>query len=96
MSLKYFTVRSVKCKPEAPWLMRVNGSIQFTEELQDIICDVVSCTESEKGNSDNECEDYEKPRKYKSAVDIPFARRSNETAELFKGALNKRKDNQVS
>ncbi|OMJ68126.1 hypothetical protein SteCoe_34512 [Stentor coeruleus] len=31
---KFFTLNTVKCKPETPWLNRVKGSIQFTDEIQ--------------------------------------------------------------
>lgn len=34
-----FIVKSVKCKPETPWLNRVKGSIQFTDEIQNIECE---------------------------------------------------------
>ena len=32
--LQNFSVKTVKCKPETPWLNRVKGSIQFTDEIQ--------------------------------------------------------------
>ena len=32
--LEYFKIECVKCKPETPWLNRVKGSIQFTDEIQ--------------------------------------------------------------
>ena len=31
MLLSYFTVENIAAKPEAPWLLRVKGSIQFTD-----------------------------------------------------------------
>jgi tetratricopeptide (TPR) repeat protein len=34
--LSCFSLKTVKCKPETPWLNRVKGAIQFTEEIQDI------------------------------------------------------------
>ena len=47
--LKRFNVKS---RPEAPWLNRVKGSIQFTEELQDVISE----TEPSQQGTDNEDE----------------------------------------
>lgn len=32
--LQSFSIKTVKCKPEIPWLNRVKGSIQFTDEIQ--------------------------------------------------------------
>lgn len=43
--LSHFTVQSVKCKPEAPWLNRVKGEIQFTEEIYEMISEAASHSE---------------------------------------------------
>ena len=40
--LQCFTINTVKCKPETPWLNRVKGSIQFTDEIQHIESESVS------------------------------------------------------
>ena len=50
--LNEFLVKSVKCKPEAPWLNRVKGTIQFTEEIREINCE--SVVSSLKSESDEE------------------------------------------
>ena len=85
-----YLVKSVKCKPEAPWLIRVNGAIQFTEELQDIAADVIS--ESSKAESedddDSESSSDSNPRKYRSAVELP-RRDESHTAGIFAEAMNK-------
>lgn len=108
--LEYFKMRAVKCKPEAPWLNRVNGTIQFTEELHEAGSETVSVTE----NSDHE----EKPepmessqdlistaprRQYKSCVDFSKKFDTSEdeehldenTAEIFASVM-KRKEEQYS
>ena len=43
--LDYFNIKAIKCRPEAPWLNRVNGTIQFTEDMQMITSENVSDSE---------------------------------------------------
>lgn len=50
--LDNFLVKSVKCKPEAPWLNRVKGTIQFTEEIREIGSESIVSTK--KSDSDND------------------------------------------
>lgn len=38
-------MKALKSKPEAPWLNRVNGTIQFTEDMQMITSENVSDSE---------------------------------------------------
>ena len=40
--LKCFSLKTIKCKPETPWLNRVKGSIQFTDQIQHIETESVS------------------------------------------------------
>jgi hypothetical protein len=81
--LDYFTIKAVKCRPEAPWLNRVNGTIQFTEDMQMITSENVSDTEEamladlkEEAGSPEEQEsgDEALARNCHSAVDLPAAR----------------------
>lgn len=66
--LNRFCVKNVKCKPETPWLNRVKGTIQFTDEIQNIE------TESIAESNDQEIlieesvgfNSYSTLRKYKS------------------------------
>lgn len=46
--LKLFTVSLIKSKPETPWLNRVKGSIQFTDEIQHIESESFSEEEESK------------------------------------------------
>lgn len=77
--LKEFQIKNVKCKPEAPWLNRVKGMIQFTEEIQEIDLDSEVVSDHESGDSDREQEtpedrgNYPVERKYKSAMELPLA-----------------------
>ena len=50
--LDNFLVKSVKCKPEAPWLNRVKGTIQFTDEIREIGSESIVSTK--KSDSDGE------------------------------------------
>lgn len=50
--LDQFLFKSVKCKPEAPWLNRVKGTIQFTEEIREIGSE--SMVSTKKSDSDDE------------------------------------------
>ena len=77
--LREFQMKHVKCKPEAPWLNRVKGMIQFTEEIQEIDLDSEAPSDRESGDSDhgeetNDHRDsYPVERKYKSAMELPLA-----------------------
>ena len=50
--LDKFSVKNVKCKPEAPWLNRVKGTIQFTEEIREIISESVASTAKSESEDD--------------------------------------------
>ncbi|CAG9333091.1 unnamed protein product [Blepharisma stoltei] len=57
--LDQFGVKSIKSKPEAPWLNRVNGGIQFTENIQEIVSQTVSESEEEEDSkSDKESKKF--------------------------------------
>ena len=69
-----FQIKNIKCKPEAPWLNRVQGMIQFTDEVQDILSETVTESVNE------EAEVYEEDvfegdigdfKKYRSALCLP-------------------------
>ena len=50
--LERFLVKAVKCKPETPWLNRIKGSIQFTDEIQNM--EIESVDESVNESADQE------------------------------------------
>ena len=93
----------VKCKPEAPWLNRVKGAIQFTEEIQDIISEPITETENSEKNSETEESEvfssaFDK-RQYHSAValqrgDSERPRNTEPTTELFEEAMKKKESYQ--
>lgn len=109
--MDYFKMRAIKCKPEAPWLNRVNGTIQFTEELHEAGSESVSVTEEsdhdekpEAIESSEEIVSTAPRRPYKSCVD--FSRKfdtsedeeqhaDENTAEIF-ATVMKRKEEQHS
>lgn len=67
----YFSMESVKFKPEAPWLNRVNGIVQFTEELNENGSNTVSVTDrSEYEEPPKVEEDMDEPRKYFSLINL--------------------------
>lgn len=107
--LDYFKMRAVKCKPEAPWLNRVNGTIQFTEELHEAGSETVSVTEEsdheEKHEQNESSQDLivSAPRRqYKSCVD--FSRKfdtsedeehgEENTAEIFASVMKRKEEEQ--
>mmetsp|Transcript_11484 Transcript_11484/g.22570 ORF Transcript_11484/g.22570 Transcript_11484/m.22570 type:complete len:141 (+) Transcript_11484:161-583(+) len=62
--LNEFTFSLIKCKFEAPWLMRVKGSIQFTEQVQEAS---IVLSDSDEGEAATV---GEKPRKCMSEPDV--------------------------
>lgn len=77
--LQEFAIKHVKCKPEAPWLNRVKGMIQFTEEVQEIDIDSEQPSDAEYEDSDKALDTLENEeslaveRKYKSVITLPLA-----------------------
>lgn len=51
--LDNFLIKSIKCKPEAPWLNRVKGTIQFTEEIREICSESVETTNKTDSDTDS-------------------------------------------
>lgn len=99
--LDHFSVKSVKCKPEAPWLNRVKGAIQFTEEIQDIISETVSDAEDSPHSEVSSVfgSIYEK-RPYKSVCvfrryDPEIESKGEETANLIAN-INKQKQKEIN
>ena len=94
--LDNFTPKNVKCKPEAPWLNRVKGIIQFTEEIREIQSESVASTA--KSESDEESNksifdsSYSNIKTFRSAVVLPSsAPVKPDTAEFFNFFVNKEK-----
>jgi tetratricopeptide (TPR) repeat protein len=97
--LDKFSVRSVKCKPEAPWLNRVKGTIQFTEEIRDIVSEsVASTTKSDSEDESNSIFDssFSDAKTFRSAVVMPTKEHiKHDTANLF-NFIKKEKDSKDS
>lgn len=84
--LENFAVKSVKCKPEAPWLNRVKGTIQFTEEIREIMSESVASTAKSESDDENSIFDssFSDIKVFRSAVVLPSRENpKHDTAELF-------------
>ena len=86
-----FQIKALKCKPEAPWLNRVQGMIQFTDEIQDMLSETV--TESVEEEEVEQQEDVfeggiENFKKYRSAFCLP-RRNSDEILKNMQEAFHK-------
>lgn len=74
--LAQFQLKNIKSKPEAPWLNRVQGMIQFTDEIQDILSETVAesvADEEEQHLEDVFEEGIENFKKFRSAFCLPKA-----------------------
>ena len=89
--LKEFQIKNCPCKPEAPWLNRVKGMIQFTEEMQEIDAETLpDDDEDEDGPQQSGEQEYtneegeeEMPRMCRSAADLRAAfESSSESLEV--------------
>lgn len=88
-----FHMKFIKCKPEAPWLNRVQGMIQFTDEIQDILSETVteSITDDQEDQDNEEnvfeggIEDF---KKYRSAFCLPRGE-SDEILKSMQAAFHK-------
>ncbi|OMJ82649.1 hypothetical protein SteCoe_16569 [Stentor coeruleus] len=74
--LKQFSMKNIKCKPEAPWLNRVQGMIQFTDEVHDIVSETVADSIEENLGEEEPQDDVfedgiENFKKYRSALCLP-------------------------
>ena len=85
-----FQIKNLKCKPEAPWLNRVQGMIQFTDEIQDILSETVTeSVEEEAEEQDDVFEGgIENFKKYRSAFCLP-RRGSEEILKNMQEAFHK-------
>lgn len=85
--LDNFLVKSVKCKPEAPWLNRVKGTIQFTEEIREIGSESIVSTK--KSDSDNDSlssifdASFSEMKVFRSAAVFPSKETKHDTTELL-------------
>ena len=96
--LNEFLVKSVKCKPEAPWLNRVKGTIQFTEEIREINCESVVSSLKSESDQENSVFDssFSELKVYRSAQVISGKEvLGQETAELFNCVRRKEKPSNV-
>jgi hypothetical protein len=72
--LQQFLLKNIKCKPEAPWLNRVQGMIQFTDEVQELVSETVTESVAEEEAAEEEDvfdEGIENFKKYRSALCLP-------------------------
>ena len=84
--LENFAVKTVKCKPEAPWLNRVKGTIQFTEEIREIMSESVASTAKSESDNDSSIFDssFSDIKVFRSAVVLATKdNHKQDTAELF-------------
>ena len=92
--LNEFLVKSVKCKPEAPWLNRVKGTIQFTEEIREINCESVVSSLKSESDEENSVFDssYSELKVFRSAQVISGKGSIGQgTAQLFNYVKQKEK-----
>lgn len=92
--LDNFLVKSVKCKPEAPWLNRVKGTIQFTEEIREINCESVVSSMKSESEDENSVFDssFSNFKVFRSAAVISTKDNVVQaTAELFNNVKPKEK-----
>lgn len=85
--LDNFLVKSVKCKPEAPWLNRVKGTIQFTEEIRELQSESVASTVKSDSDEENDSifdNSFSEMKVFRSAVVFTMKDKAKQdTAELF-------------
>lgn len=55
----YIKLKLVKCRPEVPWLNRIDGRVQFTEEILDLPSLVSSRAASSMKSVDSRDQDYD-------------------------------------
>ena len=78
--LKMFTISLIRSKPETPWLNRVKGSIQFTDEIQHIESESIF-EEPEVKTEESDVFSEKSLRKFKSLeilIRSPGARKHSE------------------
>ena len=78
--LEKFQVKSVKCKPETPWLNRIKGSIQFTDEIQILETDSLNSLDEPAKVPESQSYSDATMRKYKSES---LSRRDNKQESVF-------------
>ena len=86
-----FSLNALKCKPEASWMNRVQGVIQFTDEIQEALNETESISifekqEDEEGELESNVfeENIEKFKKYRSAYCLNI----KESENIFKDLQN--------
>lgn len=91
--LDNFLIKCVKCKPEAPWLNRVKGTIQFTEEIRELQSEsVASTTKSDSEEENNSVFDasFSEFKVFRSAVVLPTGDSiKQDTVQLFNNVKKK-------
>jgi tetratricopeptide (TPR) repeat protein len=82
------SLKSIKCKPEAPWLNRVQGMIQFTDEVQEVQSETAteSIVDQQEEPEEDVFEDHENFKKYRSAICLP-RQESDKLFESMRAAL---------
>jgi tetratricopeptide (TPR) repeat protein len=85
--LKLFTMSLIKSKPETPWLNRVKGSIQFTDEIQNIESESIGEDPIEK-SEDSDVFSEKSLRKYKSLEIMIHSPQVRKKSEDFDSSLS--------
>ena len=68
---RFFDLLKVKCKPEPPWLNRVRGTIQFTEQIYEVTHESEGSDAEDVQASGVKEETKKSRKKCKSANDLP-------------------------
>lgn len=81
--LDRISLKHIKSRPEAPWMNRVQGMIQFTDEVQEITNETESESVIEDPEAENQSDvfdsDFENFKKYRSA----YCLSANDSQNLF-------------
>ena len=68
---EFFAFKKIQPKPEAPWMNRVRGSIQFTDSVVEVDTEPTEITEREHKEQERESEEFEESkRNIKSMVPL--------------------------
>lgn len=63
-----FSISKITPRPEAPWLNRNKGSIQFTENIIEVTCDIIDTEKNSVAENPEPCENTEENEEKKSVV----------------------------
>lgn len=76
---EFFSFRKIQPKPEAPWLNRVRGSIQFTDFIVDVDTEPTEITEREHKEPSRDDEEFEQSKRAIKSM-VPLRHYSSKVA----------------